>query len=978
MDTTEFLRLLWPEGDHFFVVEIKENGRNDHHHVQTVEEAAKRIKWREAEAEGNVYFALASYKQESYTDNKGKKRKRTQDNAAHLKCFWVDLDCKGKDDGTDYLSQKDALLDIIRFCQVTGLQLPTLTVDSGYGLHVYWVLEAPLTPEEWQPIANRWRLLLDQHRVRHDPACTTDSARILRPVGTSNRKLGKDEKPVRVIGSVKPTISISDFTKKLSFAPSSGAPLSTGMFAGADMSLNALADDVMDYRPSSIKEVVKECSMIREIGRTRGNVSEPVWHRTLGVVKFTTEAEKAIHLFSSGHPDYTFDATVAKADAWEAGPVSCAEMERICSSEFPGLCASCHNRGSVKGPIQLGYAKVMMVETAKVQALEGGFITKKVEVAAFPHGMDGLFKWDEGRLWRSVLDKGATKQGGKDTYEWVAFCDFLFFPSDHYLDVDNKHRMVWSLREREGVYREFELSGGALGAGGQALFRELGESGVTSSNMGGKAHMEAYITKWGAEIKKAKQGTETYRQFGWHGENFLLGDTLYKPNAEPVKVKLSGGAAANAEFMQPSGTAARWTELVNEAYNHEGAEPYQFLIGAGFGSILMPFMGVAGGLSFSATSYDTGKGKTTAARVAFSIYGDPREQTGVTLSKGSVTKNAIFAVAGTLQNLPVVIDEVTNTDGAELSEITYTFSEGRGKIRLQSNGAMQPTALGWSACLITTSNKTSTSIITGAKPGATAELARIIEYDCSPTHRLEKEVADVLFVELSQTYGAVGHIYARWVVDNVAEVKKMLFETRRALDKRFGLTGENRFWSAGYAVSITGLLIAKRLGLHSFDVKRMIDWQAAQFCAMKQEISVSSSTPLDSFSDLIRDLGQGLLITDIEGGRGSGAKEPYIIKEPRGEYTGRVMTSLGIGYLVQPVIHAWCNKRQLDMKAIIRAGVKEGWILSENAEKRYPGKGTYFPMGQPRCYTLDWARLEASTQVQPQLAEIIQLAARGK
>ena len=71
---------------------------------------------------------------------------------------------------------------------------------------------------------------------------------------------------------------------------------------------------------------------------------------------------------------------------------------------------------------------------------------------------------------------------------------------------------------------------------------------------------------------------------------------------------------------------------------------------------------------------------------------------------------------------------------------------------------------------------------------------------------------------------------------------------------------------------------------------------------------------------MLNEVSQGILVTDIEGGRGSGGKEPYIIKEPKGQYTGRAILNTGIAYLARPAVNNWCIEKHVDMKAIMQAG----------------------------------------------------------
>lgn len=489
--------------------------------------------------------------------------------------------------------------------------------------------------------------------------------------------------------------------------------------------------------------------------------------------------------------------------------------------------------------------------------------------------------------------------------------------------------------------------------------------------------MEAYITAWANEIKKSKAGIETFMRFGWHGDRLLHGTTMCLPDGTTEEVRISKDAARMTKYLTPTGDLARWKALIDEAYNHAHMEQFQFIMGSGFGSILMPFMNVGGGTTISAVSYTTGQGKTTAMRNAFGIYGCPDENTPVTLSRSSTTYNGIFAIAGLLHNFPVLLDETTNIEGGQLSDIVYTWSQGQPKVRLRGSGELATVGDGWCGVMLCSSNKPMTSIIAGSKPGADAELARLIEFDCASAHKITKERADQIFSELREHYGVAGREYIRWVVANVPEVKKLLRDTQLSIDRRLGLSGQSRFWSAGYTTALVGLIIAKRLGLVQFDLKGVMGWIESHVKDMRGEIASNISTPTELFGRMLNDVSQGILVTDIEGGRGTGGKEPYIIKEPRGQYTGRAILQTGIGYLAQPAIHKWCTEFQVDMKAIMQAGFDEGWVLALNPEKRYPGKGTNFAMGQVRCFQLDWARLENSTQQAPMLAEVIKMMNKG-
>ena len=64
----------------------------------------------------------------------------------------------------------------------------------------------------------------------------------------------------------------------------------------------------------------------------------------------------------------------------------------------------------------------------------------------------------------------------------------------------------------------------------------------------------------------------------------------------------------------------------------------------------------------------------------------------------------------------------------------------------------------------------------------------------------------------------------QWVINNKDEVSRLLLETQNRLDQHAGLESANRFWSAGCAATLTGLMIAKKLGHINYDIKAVFKW----------------------------------------------------------------------------------------------------------------------------------------------------------
>jgi DNA primase len=149
----------------------------------------------------DVYFALASFKEA---------KSRKVDNVQHLKSFFLDLDCGPS---KDFVSQTEALAQLKMFCK--QLQLPRpLLINSGRGIHVYWVLSEAVPLDDWLPVALRLKQLCAENNFLADPAVTADAARVLRIPRTHNYK---PEIPAEVdfVGTHLPTLVDFDLFSRL-------------------------------------------------------------------------------------------------------------------------------------------------------------------------------------------------------------------------------------------------------------------------------------------------------------------------------------------------------------------------------------------------------------------------------------------------------------------------------------------------------------------------------------------------------------------------------------------------------------------------------------------------------------------------------------------------------------------------------------------------------------------------------------------
>jgi hypothetical protein len=144
----------------------------------------------------SLYFCISPQHQAARRPNKpGLVAIRNLTNTVALKSLFFDLDV-GKPGG--YPTVVVALRALYDFCDRAGMPYPTITVYTSApmdgsepvasGLHVYWVFNRVLTPEEWHPIARLLSNALQHAGMKFDLVVPTNRCWIGRAPGSLNRK----------------------------------------------------------------------------------------------------------------------------------------------------------------------------------------------------------------------------------------------------------------------------------------------------------------------------------------------------------------------------------------------------------------------------------------------------------------------------------------------------------------------------------------------------------------------------------------------------------------------------------------------------------------------------------------------------------------------------------------------------------------------------------------------------------------------
>lgn len=805
-------KLLPTQG--LYCVAIKNpTGPGFKHRFQTsVGEAEAAI--RACDAAGQtVYIAQASFVT-------GESRK--QENVHRVRSYWFDIDCGPeafeKNPNAAYETKSAGANALGLFLEVTGLPRPAIT-DSGNGLYAHWYMTEDLLPDQWREVAYILKKLCDMHGFKVDPSRTADHASVLRPVGSTNRKHGA-EKTVTLLRDCEPIEFtqfagyIRDAAKRVKIKTDALEP--PPVFQSADEFTSGI-DNGNGPPPSAVK-MSEHCAQFAYLRDKQGDVPEPLWYAAIGVLRYCEEGRPLIHEWSKGHAEYDYDATERKIQQHEdkkIPPTTCHTFGSINGS----TCTGCKHASKIKTPIVLG--RTLKEVTATEVADD------RLEM---PHGYvlttEGLFYDSDGDQIRfyphDVYPRLVANDASTGT-EVVVFRHHLPF---------------------EG-WQEFSLRSGLIRDQRAFLMalqdNHVGVDGKTESNL-----MSDYLQRYVNKLRSGRKLARLYNQMGWkqlEGElAFVLGDRLISKTGIE-RVGLGRNVPEISKAFTTNGNLQDWVDAT-ELINPWPDLCFGFL--CGFAAPLMQFAGYEG--ATVAMIGESGIGKTLITRYAQSIFGYFPEL----MMSQEDTKNALVSRLGIYGSLPFTIDEVSNIDPMELSDLVYRITQGRDKARLTKNAVEKTGNNQWRTIAIVSSNHSLIDRLSMAKTDAAAEMNRVFEYTVEKDPARTKEIMTHIHRTCLANYGLAGEVYIKYLVDNQEKHADNIEKIMADIDRQTGALTEERFISAVVACVVYAGVIAHKLGLVKIDIAAVKAWAIKTVRAnrtVKEDFVVDAVGMLGQFID---------------------------------------------------------------------------------------------------------------------------------
>ena len=929
METIDFLRSVLGDGyGHYcmFAANAETNKRVQkfYRSVDAVADAADSF-----DEDGyDVYFGLGTL-----TEAGNRKR----DNVSHLQSFFLDLDCGPS---KEYPSQVEAIRDLRKFCSKLNLPTP-LMVNSGRGVHVYWTLSKPVLLAKWLTVAERLKKACVEQGLLADPAVTADAARILRVPNTHNYK-DDPPLPVQVYGIVKPEpVVLEDFVSLL------GGDIKAPP-ADIELGPDALYETLASNKESSFKSIIqktmngKGCAQLGYIMSRQDEVSEPLWRAGLSITKFCVDVDMASVKMSERHEGYDYQELQHKLKEIK-GPYTCAKFDEL----NPDVCGSCSLRDQVKSPIVIGQrikrSNGEVEVRAKVEA--GGQTEKTFSIPAFPRP---YFRGENGGIYLRT----ANSDGDED--------ERLVYQNDLYVtrrlrDAELGEVIVFRLHLPKDGVREFTVP--LTSVTSRDEFRKnMSLHGVAVFGIKPLEALMTYTQRWIEELQATATADEAHRQFGWVDddtmEEFVLGDKLIVGDDVRYNPPSAKTASLFDAFIEKGD---RDTTIRNLAfYDRPDWELHQFIIGMGYGTILMPLTGIKS-LGVHLVS-ETGFGKTTTSMAALSVWGQP-DALILQANKQGTTLNAQMNRGELYHNLLLVADEITNLTSRDMSEYAYALSGGRQKNRLAQNGNTERVrGKPWQLLGLSSANVSAWDLLFRDKAEPKAEMQRMLELKV-PKKLADpklKRSSDELMKSIERNYGWLAIEYVQWVINNKDEVSRLLLETQNRLDQHAGLESANRFWSAGCAATLTGLMIAKKLGHINYDIKAVFKWLVTTLRERKAFVDDVGASVSETITNYIYENYNNLLwiesTEDLRGNNGNGLDQlvrPETL--PRGKLVARYEPDTKKLFLLTKPLKEWCTDQQINYQSFTNQ-LKEQ--LGAKYTKQRITKGTKLQMPTVWTYEL--------------------------
>lgn len=782
------------------------------------------------------YFSVASQNEVKTLPAKPGRRAwvkalRTQANVHSIRSFFLDIDVK---DGA-YATQDDAADALQGFVDEMGMPPLTALVSSGTGgMHAYWSLEKPIGPDEWFTYAPRLVSAATEYGLLFDPECSVDVVRLLRIPQTRNFKttppssvellmLGDNIPNEMLLGALSTFASSTIRHRKHKPITSTAIPDAPddliATFGVTDMGNEFTASLEDELVRPTIEEVAAQCGFIAETLADHGaGYDEPKWYAALGIAAFVYEPEQAAYALSYGHASFSQSALDDKMEhrlSSGAGPTTCAKIQALGCKH----CATCAHVLRSMNPVDIARLEVLTV--AQAEYAEETNLAKQ-PTSIIPYGYN---RGAKGHIYGTVIKD-------KKEHSVCVFPFDLVSAMCYNQEGTQNYTLLMQVKQVDEVvditipFRDLSdgsTAGKSLYAAGLVMPTEVPNT--------------RFIMSFLTQLRNSRDTVATAKAFGWDIDagvmrGFVYGGRLWGPTGDTAAVQVDPKMRL---WFYPKGEMAYWKAAV-DLITRQRRPGLDVILAAAFAGPLTHFTGLDG-LAIGVYSKESGIGKTTALKVAQSVWGDPING----ISSLSDTYNSIMIKVGQLNNLPVFYDEMKSSAQMDtFTQILFSLTGGKEKSRATQRAELANQRK-WQTVMLYCSNNSLKDSIIKSTPTTVAGLVRLFEFVLEPSPLPKEEITMVVraIAKLNENFGWAGLEYAKYIGSHITEVDALVHSNMQELEHLLQQRQEERYWVASMATIIAGAQIANELGLTDIGIENLIAFLVKEFYRMREEVGAA-------------------------------------------------------------------------------------------------------------------------------------------
>ena len=886
----QFYEKALPTQGVYCISGIDKNGKVSNRFAETLDDVFDKID--RIKSNQNTFVALGSFD--------GYSRKAVD--CLFVRSFFIDLDVGLT---KDYATKEDAHAGIESLLIQTGLPEP-VRIDSGGGIHGYWLMDEDISAEEWKTYAEKFKALCMSY-IKIDPVVTADAARIMRAPETLNFKTDPP-RPTSVISDEIHVYSWQEFREFL------GGPTAEQVDEPIADILAEIPKGLDDDTKAMLKldnfsktfEVLAQksiddeggCTQIKYMLENAATLEEPMWFAGLSIAKFCEDGATAIHEISNEHPDYNYDKTEEKASRFPA--------PRTCSwfiDNYPERCEGCQHRGKIVSPIVLGREFKPAAKVDKEESVWQAPSTKTVP--EFPEFLMPFVQGVNGGIYFVPAPK-VDKKGIKHQDDPILILPHDLYPVQRMFSPHDGECLLMRLVLPKDDMREFLVPMKHVYA--KETFKSLMASNGVFPSSNNTEHLMNYVVKWGQYMQINAKADQMRMQMGWTAErseaeewekrSFVIGKKEITQTGETINAPSSPFVRGIAKHIVPHGTYARWRESL-DYLNTPEFELHAFASMSGLGSPLMSYTSTSGvAVSLFGKS---GNAKTGAMYAGLSMFGNPKN-----LSVVQATDNGLTGRYLALHNLMFGLDEIGDKKPEDLGRLIHNVSHGKAKIKMQASvNAEREYEMSASMIAMFTTNHTIYGKLENIKANPDGEAARLIEFHVHKPSLLEKEgrLGKYIFDAFNYNYGHAGPMFIKEIIrlgDNYVLDHMGKWEEKFISD--FGEHTQYRFYQNLIAANFGAAAIANEHEITGYKLDMIYHETVRAMIDIRDNVVKVNRTDYQSLlGDFVnRNMGNILVL-----------KDERVTMEPRGQIVARISSNENLLQVSKSEFKRFLAERQI-------------------------------------------------------------------